>query len=159
MRCGASITIRTVSVAVLLAAPWGCGVPRSVDALIGQAGRVIDRERAHLEADQQRVDDRLAERRASLTDGFEADLDNRQSVERDWYRRHAEAYATAREAVLRQAMNRRVELDRRRDNLAEARRAQRRALVLIDAHRRLFQPLAERAARLVPDFEEPPNER
>lgn len=146
-------TTRIVSATVLLIPLAGCGVPRSVDALLHQAGRAIEQEQAHLEQDQQRVDARLAERRSSLSHGFEADLNDRETIERDWYRRHAEVYAVAREAVVRNAMNRRAELERRRDNLSEARRAQRRARALIEAHRRMFQPFEQRAVELNHLFE------
>lgn len=137
----------------------GCGVPPSVDALMAQVGRAVTSERQRLDVDQQRAREALAERRATLRDAFEADLADRAARdgagegndarddegERDWYRQHAEAYATAREAVLERAMRREAELTARQQNLADASAAQGRALDLIRAHRQLFQPLERRA--------------
>lgn len=147
MRCFGPIT-RMINAALLISALGGCGAPRSVDALMAQADRAIEREQRFLQADEQRARDRLDERRATLADAFAADLAAREAVDRDWYRQHAEAYATAREAVLEHALTRQAELAARRDNLEDAGQAQARALRLIQAHRQLFDPLERRADRV-----------
>lgn len=141
---------RIVSPILLVWALVGCGAPRSVDRLIDQAARAVEAERRLLERDLARAEALLAERRAALADGFEADLAARQTIDRDWVGAHARAYAAAREAVLRDALARESELATRRANLGDALRAQRLAADLVATHRRLFDPITRRLDMLTP---------
>lgn len=125
--CSAAVLV--VMVASLLT---GCTTPPGAARLLAVVDGVLEHEEELVKEDASRDGEMLAQARAAMEAGFEADLRSQQQLDRDWVLSASRVYAAAlvelgrHEAKL--AEGRRVRLE----NLAVAREAQGRARQLLE---------------------------
>jgi len=129
--------------ASLIASAAGCASPPSVVPLLTVVDKALAAEGNALETDAERREAWFEQSRRALADAFEADLAAQSELERQWVRDHAGVYAAAREALARREIVQQQALQTRRENLAVARDAQRRAIQLIQRQDRLFDDVPD----------------
>ncbi len=110
----------------------GCGSPPAVTPLMRVVGEALEAEAALVELDAARYAAWGAEQRAMLRQGFESDIAAREALDAEWVREHVRVYVTARELLAASGEKMRASMVRRRENLAAAGEAQRRAIELIE---------------------------
>jgi len=83
------------------------------------------------------------QQRSSLAAAYVADLDTRDTYDRDWIRDGADAYVLAREAILRHELELRRQNETRRRNLRLGGVAIDHALSLLQQQDRLFEDIPD----------------
>lgn len=127
----------TVSLALMVLT--GCASPPSVTPLMRVVEGALRAEALRVEGDIERLAEWHALQARTLRDGFEADLDARPTLDRQWVSEHVSVYTAAREALLRHQIEQATAAARRRANLETAAEAQRRAIGLIEQQDALLQ--------------------
>jgi len=115
-----------------------CASPPSVVPLLRVADGAIDDERRLIESDAARQVQWVEQQRRSLADAYAADLHQRRVIDAQWVLTGTEAYAAARETLLRHGWELERQAELRRENLQAASRAIRRAAELIEKQDQLF---------------------
>ncbi len=116
-----------------LAAFTGCTSPPSVAPLLRISEQAMRAEAENLTADAARDRAGLDAARASIADGFDADLREQAAPTTEWIRQAAEVYAAAREELMRQELT----LAQQRQTRADA-QAQHRAIELLERQDQLL---------------------
>jgi hypothetical protein len=121
----------------------GCASPPSVLPLIRIADRALAEESQNLDADGRRIAAWLDQQRQSLADALEADVRAQAGLDAEWVMTGTQAYAAAREALLRHELSLELQRQRRRQNLQAASAALQRAAGLIEQQDRLLEPIPD----------------
>lgn len=124
---------------ILVGYAGGCGSSPSVVPLLNSVQRVLEQEAELVNSDAERQRGWLEQQKKSLQDGFGADLSAREKLDAVWVKDHTDVYVAAREALVEHEMRCNVAFGRRLENLAAAKRAQERAVGLIEEQDRLFE--------------------
>ena len=156
---GTRTTSKWLVAATIVLGMASCASPPAVGPLLAVVDRAIAGEQQRLKVDLQRHIARVSGDRDVLTRAFDADLQTQQELTADWVRDHAMVYAVAREALAEHATALEAEAVQRQKNLADARRAQRAAIGLIEQQDQLFAAVPD-ARRWLADLaaEEESNE-
>lgn len=110
----------------------GCASPPAVSPLMRVVTQALQQEQAMLQTDQQRTTAGMDQQRAMLKAAFDADMNERQTLDKAWVNDHAAVYVAAREALLRHELELERQNEQRRENLTDAMAAQQRAVQLIE---------------------------
>lgn len=116
----------------------GCTSPPSVAPLLRISEQAMRAEVENLIADSARDRAGLDAARASIADGFDADLREQTAPTTEWIRQAAEVYAAAREELMRQELTLAQQRQTRADNLRAAAQAQHRAIELLERQDQLL---------------------
>lgn len=127
-----------VGAVVLAAVVGGCASPPAVMPLMQSARQAMQEERRLLEEDAERHRAHFEQQREAIADGFEADLERRESLDPAWVMQGVRAYTMAREQLLRQELELRRQVEQRRRNLNHASAALDRAAGLLRQRDRLL---------------------
>ena len=131
----------------------GCASPPAVDGLIETAEQVMAAERAAIEADAERAQLALAAQRESLEAAFDADLQQRESLDHDWVMTGVRAYVEAREGIVRHEAELEAAYATRQRNLRLAGDALQRARLLLATQDGLFDRVPDVRAYLHAEHE------
>lgn len=113
----------------------------SILPLLRATRQAVESEITYLDAERQRDDAVLTERQRALAAAFDADMTRQQTLDPQWVREAVNAYATAREALLRHDMSLQHERTQRASNLRAALEAQDLAVSLLELQEGLWQRL------------------
>ena len=114
----------------------GCGSPPSVLPLLQVTAGVLQDESQRLQRDAERAASAIQRDKASLAAAFERDLAQRDHLDAQWVRNAVSVYAAARDALSEQSARVASAYASRLDNLDAAADANRRAITLLEHHRR-----------------------
>lgn len=117
----------------------GCASPPGVEGLLRTAEQVLADERALVETDAERTRQATTQHRASLEAAWEADLEQRESLDVDWLKRGVRVYVDARETLVRHEAELAADYQARRRNLELAGEALERARLLLAQQDGLFE--------------------
>ena len=95
----------------------GCGSPPSVMPLLEVTEQALRAESDHLTADAEHDAQAYQQRREALSSAYQRDLAEQSELSAEWVMSATQAYAIAREELLRHAMHRQSQRQQRRDNL------------------------------------------
>lgn len=116
----------------------GCTSPPSTAPLLRISEQAMRAEAENLIADIAQDRAGVDAARASIADGFAADLREQAAPTTEWIRQAAEAYAAAREELMRQELTLTQRRQTRADNLRAAAQAQQRAIELLERQDQLL---------------------
>jgi hypothetical protein len=148
-------TIAPLSLMLMLATAFGCTSPPSVVPLMSVVADVMESEARHVAEDGKQFATVLGRQRQALADAFDADLDGQATIDRDWLRDHVAVYVVAREALVRHELALARRVADRIENLTLARRAQLRAIGLIQRQDALLGQLPDLRRWMQPQHQEP----
>jgi len=125
----------------------GCTTPPSVAPLLRITERALHEESLRIQDDTRRDSERMRGALESLEEGFNRDLEQKETLTPDWVREATTVYIAAREMVV--SHQNALTQDRiiRADNLAAAASATRRAISLIEGQDRLFDGVMDEDLR------------
>ncbi|MCC7145148.1 MAG: hypothetical protein IT443_01745 [Phycisphaeraceae bacterium] len=109
-----------------------CTTPPSVAPLLRIVEKSLTQEQMLLQEDLARAQEYLRQQRAALADAFEADLQLKVALDRQWVLEATEVYAAAREELTRHEMILARQSEQRIDNLKVAEQARQRALAVLE---------------------------
>lgn len=122
----------TMMMAAAVGGLTGCASPPAASPLMRVVTQALQQEQAMLQTDQQRTTAWMDQQRAMLKAAFDADMNERQTLDKAWVNDHAAVYVAAREALLRHELELERQNEQRRENLTDAMAAQQRAMRLIE---------------------------
>lgn len=128
---------------VFLSLLGGCASPPSLTPLLQAVDRALDDEHQQVTQDAERQSAWLQQQQQALRAAFEADLNEQQSLQRDWVAEHVRVYVTARETLTEHHHRLRQTYRMRLENLQAASLAQQRAIALIQRQDQLFERLPD----------------
>jgi len=117
----------------------GCGAPPSTKKLMRVSQEAMRQEIEHIERASQREDRVLDQRQAALKVGYEADLQQRDKLTKNWVKQATLGYVTARESLLESHYQHQHRQRQRIDNLQAALHAQQRAITLLKRQDQLIE--------------------
>lgn len=126
-------------VLVIFIAACGCASPPGVEGLLLTVEQVIEDERNLIATDAERVTRALAQQRDSLEAAWEADLEQRETLDHDWLKRGVRVYVDARETLVRHEAELTADYETRRRNLQMADEALHRARLLLARQDGMFE--------------------
>ncbi|MEX2672518.1 MAG: hypothetical protein WD294_10450 [Phycisphaeraceae bacterium] len=136
-RWGGGVLGAIALTAVVLAT--GCASPPSVEGLLLVAEQTLAEERQWLESDKERAAVSMAQQREGLEAAFEADLQQRETVDEEWLMRGVRVYVDARESLVRHEVQLQQEYQTRQQNLTLAGEAVQRARTMLAQQDAVFE--------------------
>ena len=120
----------------------GCGSPPSAVPLMQVAERTMQREAQRVRQGIERDKQQLDERQQALAAAYRRDLENRDKLTVEWVLDATQGYVAAREALVKQQLERARTREQRARNLEAAAAAQQRARALLQRQDKLLTEVA-----------------